>query len=184
MKRESEQAYAAFSIYLRMSGERSLAEVAKRVGKSAPLMEKWSRRYRWVERVREHDASIEVKKTDQADGALLRAHKKLTDAIENAVGVVIEYMEGSDMIHPQLVPGKRLRFDAALEILDRVGLIKRKELVIKGDEDSPIRYVIEVPARSDSPADWQKKFGNGQHKALPPGVRAAVEAEVLEEAET
>jgi hypothetical protein len=49
--RESAKAFEAFSIYLNMGPERSLAAVGKRLGKSAGLMERWSAKFDWPSRV-------------------------------------------------------------------------------------------------------------------------------------
>ena len=55
---ESDKAFAAFSVYLSLGVERSLAEVGRRLGKSMALLERWSARWRWVERVRAHGAHL------------------------------------------------------------------------------------------------------------------------------
>ena len=49
--RESQRAFAAFRAYLELGPERSLAGVAKQVGKGKRQMEKWSRRWSWGERI-------------------------------------------------------------------------------------------------------------------------------------
>src|SRR6516225_9389409 len=50
-EKESEKAFAAFSIYLSLGRERSLAKVAAKLGKSKVMMEKWCRRFHWPSRV-------------------------------------------------------------------------------------------------------------------------------------
>ena len=54
--RESGKAFAAFAVYLSMGSERSLALVGKQLGKSAGLIERWSKRYDWGGRVQAHGA--------------------------------------------------------------------------------------------------------------------------------
>lgn len=55
--RESRKAYAAFSIYRDMGPlERSLAKVARQVGRSRGMMERLSVRWQWVFRVEQYDA--------------------------------------------------------------------------------------------------------------------------------
>lgn len=51
---ESSQAYEAFTVYLKVKEENAggLREVARRLGKSAALMDRWSKRDGWVERHR------------------------------------------------------------------------------------------------------------------------------------
>lgn len=64
--KETPQAYAAFRIYARQpyatpspdrkKHSRSIASVAQELGKSVSLCERWSRRWRWVDRARAYDA--------------------------------------------------------------------------------------------------------------------------------
>ena len=52
--KESEKAFAAFALYLSMGPERSLDAVRQKCGKSARLIQRWSGRWRWPERVAAH----------------------------------------------------------------------------------------------------------------------------------
>ncbi len=52
---ESKQAFEAFNCYLMMGTERSLRNVAEKLGKSRALMDRWSSRYKWVSRSDEYD---------------------------------------------------------------------------------------------------------------------------------
>lgn len=47
---ESAKAFAAFSLYLSLGNERSLEAVSRKLGKCKALMERWSKRHRWVAR--------------------------------------------------------------------------------------------------------------------------------------
>lgn len=58
-KGESAQAYEAFSAYLGMGAERSTRAVARKLGKSASLIQRWSRDKEWQERVRAYDNDVE-----------------------------------------------------------------------------------------------------------------------------
>ena len=49
--RESQRAFAAFSLYLSLGPDRSLSAVGAKLGKGKRQMEKWSRRWSWGERV-------------------------------------------------------------------------------------------------------------------------------------
>ncbi len=51
LRDESAPAFEAFVIYRDMGPERSLAKVARQLGKSTTLVEKWSARDHWVNRV-------------------------------------------------------------------------------------------------------------------------------------
>jgi len=47
--RESAKAFAAFSLYLSLGAERSTAEVAKKLAKSAHLVRRWSAKFGWTD---------------------------------------------------------------------------------------------------------------------------------------
>ncbi len=56
--KESAKAFAAFSVYLNMGAERSLEAVGRKLGKSGGLVQRWSSRWRWAERVDAHAAHL------------------------------------------------------------------------------------------------------------------------------
>jgi len=56
--KESAKAFAAFSVYLNMGPERSLAAVGRKLGKSVGLVERWSQRFDWPGRVDAHTAYL------------------------------------------------------------------------------------------------------------------------------
>ena len=65
-ERESEKAFAAFSIYLGLGPQRSLEATATKLGKSKRMMAKWCKRHAWVARVQaqsEYLAGIEREAT-------------------------------------------------------------------------------------------------------------------------
>jgi hypothetical protein len=57
---ETAKAFEAFRVYLNLGPARSLAEVARNLGKSEGLIERWSRRHHWGERISEHGKHIAV----------------------------------------------------------------------------------------------------------------------------
>ncbi len=56
---ETAQAYEAAKLYFEMAANRSLEAVGRKLGKSKVLMERWSRRWRWVERAADYDRHLE-----------------------------------------------------------------------------------------------------------------------------
>jgi hypothetical protein len=64
---ESEKAFAAFRVYLELGPQRSLALTAAKVGKSKVLMERWSRRHHWCERVAAHAANLATVEREAAE---------------------------------------------------------------------------------------------------------------------
>jgi len=58
--RESNKAFAAFSLYLSIGPERSTREVGKQLGKSEGLIERWAAKFGWTERVAAYAAHLAV----------------------------------------------------------------------------------------------------------------------------
>jgi hypothetical protein len=56
--KESNKAFAAFSLYLNMGPQRSLDAVARQLAKSLPLIKRWSARWQWTARVAAHAAHL------------------------------------------------------------------------------------------------------------------------------
>ena len=55
---EGSKPFAAFSLYLSGGDERSLADVARKLSRSQTLIERWSRRWRWRERVEAYNGHL------------------------------------------------------------------------------------------------------------------------------
>jgi hypothetical protein len=60
LPKESAKAFAAFSLYLNLGAERSLAAVGQKLGKSVGLIERWSAKFDWPARVAAHGAHLAV----------------------------------------------------------------------------------------------------------------------------
>ena len=70
--KESDKAFVAFSLYLSQGPERSLAKVAKKLGRSKVLMEKWSSKFDWGARVVAYSAHMALVEREAAE-AMTRA---------------------------------------------------------------------------------------------------------------
>jgi hypothetical protein len=70
--KESDKAFAAFSMYLSLGPQRSLSVTAEKLGKSKRMMEKWSKRFDWLARVQAHGAHMALVEREAAE-ALARA---------------------------------------------------------------------------------------------------------------
>ena len=66
-RKESDKAFAAFSVYLSQGPERSLAKTARKLGRSKVLMEKWSRRFNWPERVVAYNSHMALVEREAAE---------------------------------------------------------------------------------------------------------------------
>lgn len=69
-KGESEKAYEAFSLYLKLGAERTISAVVKELKKSRSLIDRWKERWDWEERVREYDNDTERKAKKEAEKGL------------------------------------------------------------------------------------------------------------------
>ncbi|HEX7569526.1 MAG TPA: hypothetical protein VF492_03385 [Verrucomicrobiae bacterium] len=58
--KESAKAFAAFSLYLNLGAERSLAAVAQKLSKSEQLLKRWSAKFAWTDRVAAHGAHLAI----------------------------------------------------------------------------------------------------------------------------
>jgi len=75
-KKESAQAYEAFALYRSQGAQRSLRKVAQRLDKSFQIMSRWSRRHKWVDRVRAYDMTISKEVVADEKDAVLRMNKR------------------------------------------------------------------------------------------------------------
>ncbi len=65
--KETAQAFQAFSVYRDMAPSvRSLAKVGKQLGKSTTLMDRWSARHQWGERVLAWDSYLDKQAREEA----------------------------------------------------------------------------------------------------------------------
>lgn len=65
--KESEKAFAAFSLYLSMGPERSLSKVAAKLSRSKTMMEKWCRRFEWPARIAAYSAHMALVEREAAE---------------------------------------------------------------------------------------------------------------------
>jgi hypothetical protein len=71
--RESSKAFAAFTLYLSLGPQRSLAAVAQKLAKSQQLLKRWSTKFEWPARVQAYDAHLAIVEREAAE-ALMRAN--------------------------------------------------------------------------------------------------------------
>lgn len=76
-KKESDPAWAAFVLYRDMGEDRTLAEVGRRSGKSAPLMEMWSAKHDWVARCHAYDNHFDQLMIKQREKRWLKSREKV-----------------------------------------------------------------------------------------------------------
>ena len=67
--RESAKAFAAFSLYLSLGPQRSLAEVARKLHKSVTMLGRWSAKFDWPARVAAHGAHLAIVEREAIEAA-------------------------------------------------------------------------------------------------------------------
>jgi hypothetical protein len=70
--RESDKAFAAFSLYLGLGPQRSIAAVAEKLSKSEGLIQRWSSKFGWPSSVQTYSAHLAVVEREAAE-ALARS---------------------------------------------------------------------------------------------------------------
>lgn len=80
----------AFALYRDFGAERSLRAVAQQLGKSAELIERWSRQDGWRVRVAAWDAECDRVKQEAAREELERLARKHARAIESTITVLMQ----------------------------------------------------------------------------------------------
>jgi hypothetical protein len=190
--KESDKAFAAFSLYLSMGAQRSTREVGKQLGKSEGLIERWSSRWQWTERVQAHAQHLAVVEREATE-ALTRGksaewltrqqalretewemHEKCIAAARRGLDA---YME-REKVYANLSDIARM-----LEIASKLGRLATgmptDKTEVTGEDGGPIKVELEVALR--------KIYGGEPGEIVEGEIRApqerrptVMEAEVME----
>ncbi len=191
--KESDKAFAAFSLYLNMGPERSLAAVAAKLGKSKTLMERWSHRHGWVDRVASHAAQLAVAQREATE-ALLRAKaaewvKRETELREEewatrkeAVGLALEAIErwkqnpnrcGTlEGIARLLELGSTLGHRATRTPMDRVEVSVEVDVNFRVEVEAAVRRVYGETGGSETTENGGRRTDGGTGDRLKAGLQA------------
>lgn len=181
---ESTPAFAAFRTYLEMGPARSTAKVARECGKQKSLMDRWSKRHRWVDRV----AAYEAQATRAVDVAHLDAiarrserQAQIAQLHGEATALVAKAMVEKVQLEPDALKALDLdelvRLEAAMaRAHNRVVVTERLALGISTDNpsagDTP-RTAAEEAARRLSDAELEAKLAGVDELAAARARRAA-----------
>ena len=159
--RESNKAFAAFSLYLSLGVNRSTRLVGKQLGKSEGLIERWSAKYGWTARVAAHGAYLAVVEREATEALargksaewLTKSQKHRdeewdmrTELIAAGRAVLAKFKDGAR----NATLGDAAR---ALEVASKLGRLAcgmptdHTETEITGDDGGPVR--IELTAALD-----------------------------------
>jgi hypothetical protein len=157
---ESAKAFAAFSLYLSLGEQRSLESVSQKLGKSKALMERWSKRHHWSERVQAHGAHMATVEREATE-ALTREksvewakrkqeirerewemHEKCLAAARRALTAFME----REKVYANLADIARI-----LEIASKLGRLASglatDKTEVTGEDGGPVRLEVEAALR-------------------------------------
>ena len=149
-KDESEQAYAAFLIYRDMGANRSTEKVRQECGKNKRLIERWSSRWKRVERCRAWDNQL----PEAADAqAVKRVRAMSTRHTKTALKMQVEAVEALNRMDPKEINPKKIvafiRGGTNLERESRKILICMTE---RNQEEKDSRSLAEIISEA-----WEKR---------------------------
>lgn len=105
-KGESEKAYEAFSLYLKLGAERTISAVVKELKKSRSLIDRWKDRWDWEERVREYDNDNERKAKKEAEKGLREMY---TRQVKVAMTMQAKALKALDMLDVEAMSPKDIK---------------------------------------------------------------------------
>lgn len=85
--KESWQAFEGFVTYRDLGPERSLAEVRKKLHKSATIFARWSRQYEWVKRCHAYDDHLDAIKRTARESAIAKKARHVMTSFEVLEGM-------------------------------------------------------------------------------------------------
>ena len=178
---ESAKAFAAFAVYLGLGAERSLASVGKLLGKSEPLMKRWSAKFDWPARVQAHATHLALVERETTEALTrgksaewLKRQQDLREAewlmhekcIAAAKRGLTAYME-REKVYANLTDIARM-----LEVASKLGRLASglatDKTELTGENGGPVRLELE--------AALKKIYGVVDVAALPVAPTALPEA--------
>ena len=137
---ESAKAYSAFVTYCELDSERSIAKVSQKVGKNLKLLERWSVRHCWQERVRAYDGAM----TELDFAESIRARAEMKHRHRRIAKILLAKVEQA----AQRISAKKLGPSAAARLF---GEAYRAERAALGESDETFASVtINVQRASDA----------------------------------
>ena len=143
---ESAKAYSAFLTYCELDSECSIVKVSQKVGKNPKLLERWSARHRWQERVREYDGAM----TEVDFAEAIRARMEMRHRHRRIAKILLAKVEQA----AQRISAKKLGPSAAARLF---GEAFRAERLALGESDETFASVTINVQRAPNPAKVEPK---------------------------
>jgi hypothetical protein len=148
-KGETGPAWEAFLTYREMGLSRSAAKVAKALGKSATLMNRWSSAHGWVERAAAWDTHLDQRATAaqvQEIENMKARHVRLAEAVQKLTAAEIDKMIAAS----EADPGKPTLLPKDVRLLLKEGTTL--ERVSRGEPGEIVQHKGDV--------DWDRLSGD------------------------
>lgn len=150
LENETDQAWEAFSTYLDLGSDRSLAKTAHKLGKSTPLMEGWSTRHGWQKRVLAYDrhaARITNERIILGTADMRQRNITLAQHVQQKAAMRILSMSDAEI--KALTPAQTIAFfKAATDAEIKARMIPDSELLGADRDDAPT-FVIQIMRGAD-----------------------------------
>jgi hypothetical protein len=136
---ESAKAYAAFAAYRDMGVNRSLAKIARRLGKSKALMDRWSAVYHWVARVDAWEAEKDRAAREELTKGVTAMRKRHVDIAEAMLTKAVKSLR-------RLPPGAMTMRDiaTAVEVAAKLERLSRGETTEKTEGKTALSAEVSV----------------------------------------
>ena len=155
LPKESAKAFAAFTAYLNLGPERSVATVGEQLGKSGSLLERWAKRFDWQARTQAHAAHLAgvereaaealargkaaewLKRTDEVREREWQMHEKCIAAAERGLKAFME----REKVYANLSDIARI-----LEVASKLGRLASgmatDRTEVTGEDGGPLRVEL------------------------------------------
>ena len=147
---ETAVAFQAFAVYRDMGlGIRSNAKVAEELGKSVTLINRWSSRWEWVDRVDEYDQFLDKEFRDRHQKELYEArdrHANLARLFQTKFLERLMDVPSSQIPMTQMASILKVATEVELRALGEATL--KTETEISGADGGPLRLSIDELART------------------------------------
>lgn len=156
MPEESTKAFEAFARYRDLGAQRSLSKAAAELGKSKPLLEGWSSKYSWQERITAWDAAqdrVNRRERRRAIVTMSRRHAEMAVAFQAKVIQRLKALKPEEMS-----VGEALRvFAIAVKIERDARRIPMRDAV---QDYATLEQASEVVDADEAPNTIEGRFGS------------------------
>jgi hypothetical protein len=145
---ESAQAFQAFALYRDMGPDRSLAKVAKELGKSSTIVERWSARDAWVVRVEAWDVEQDrLWRQQQLNSRreVGKRHLRIANAMQ---GKLVDALARLDV--SQMTPADIARWIEVTAKVQRQAIGLGDHTVVSGPDGGPVELAHLSPDEARS----------------------------------